>query len=278
MESSRYSPELQPALLSIAHGLAQACQERGVRPGGVLGHSFGEYAALVVAGSLSFDDAIGLAATRGRAMARLADGSGSMLAVIGLPDTIVSQVRGELREGGRAIHIAAYNSSTQTVLSGEADALPEAASRCRSLGAKRTRILQVPFAAHSPFMTSVREQLVDQLQKVSVAKPTVPFYSTVTGAFTTDPTEIRELLLRGVTDPVRFRQAVVTALRQGYETVVEIGSAWPPTLLGFVRDISRDDLPGRRTPLLSAVTTDDDAPNGRLFTSSSVLETSRDGS
>ncbi|MFD5890559.1 ACP S-malonyltransferase [Streptomyces sp. NPDC060334] len=275
VESSRYSAAVQPALLTVAHGLSETCKERGGRPGAVLGHSFGEYAALVAGGALSFDDALGLTATRGRAMAGLADGSGSMLAVIGLPHETVAQVCGDLASSGRLIHVAAYNSPTQTVLSGEAAALPEAASRCRSLGARRTRVLPVPFAAHSPYMTPVREQLVDQLEKVPIAAPTVPFYSTVTGEPTTDPAEIRELLQRSVTEPVRFRQAVVAALRDGYEKVMEIGSSWPPALLGFISETCRHDLPGRTPPLLSAVTVDSDAPDGRVFTSPSVATVSR---
>lgn len=210
-------------------------------------------------------------------MARLADGSGSMLAVIGLPETTVSRVCAELLASGRSVHVAAWNSPTQTVLSGNTDALPEAASRCRSLGARRTRILPVPFAAHSPFMAPVREELVDLVQKVPIAAPTVPFYSTVTGEASIDPAEIRGLLLRSVTDPVGFRQTVATALRHGYEEVLEIGSSWPPMLLGFVRDICREDLPGRTPPFLSAVTSVDDAPNGRPFTSSSVVQDARDG-
>ncbi|GGY18232.1 hypothetical protein GCM10010384_25690 [Streptomyces djakartensis] len=266
---------MQPALLSAAHRLSQACHERGAGPGGVLGHSFGEFAALVAGGSLTFDDAFALAAARGRAMARLADGSGSMLAVIGLPASSVSGVCAELAASGWSVYVAAWNSPTQTVLSGDSDALPEAASRCRSLGARRTRTLPVPFAAHSPFMAPVREELVDLLQSVPIAAPHVPFYSTVTGEPTVDPAEIRGLLLRSVTHPVRFRQAIATALRRNYREILEIGSAWPPTLLGFVRDICREDLPGRRPPLLSAVTSVDDAPNGRRFTSPSVVQDAR---
>lgn len=265
-DCNKYSGVVQPALLAIAHACALACKARGGEPGGVLGHSFGEYAALVTAGALSFDDALRIAALRGQAMAELSDGSSSMLAVTGLSASLAERISRDLRASGRFVFVAAYNSPSQTVLAGERVALSSAAQRCRSVGARDARFLQIPFAAHSPLMQPARERMASELSKVWIGSPTIPFYSSVTGKLTKNSEDIRELLVRAVTEPVDFRQAIISALQCGYGEIVEIGSARPPKLLGLVAETCSKDLPERALPRLACVSADADAPDGRPFT------------
>ncbi|MFD6555745.1 ACP S-malonyltransferase [Streptomyces sp. NPDC058398] len=258
-------PVVQAAILTIATASAQVCRVRGARPDAVLGHSFGEYAALVMAGSLSFDDAIRLAVARGQAMAELADGSTAMAAVIGATNETVAEVCGELRRGGASVYVAAYNSPGQTVLAGTGEGLALAARRLREAGAARTRTLSVPFAAHSPYMKAVQERLGQALEGVPIDPPGVPYYSSVTGRRVSRPDELRELLVRSVAEPVRFRQATATALSEDYDSVLEVGSDRPPRLLGLISEICRCDVPERPAPRLGAVAGDSDAPDGRPF-------------
>ncbi|MFD9466396.1 ACP S-malonyltransferase [Streptomyces sp. NPDC060027] len=258
-------PVVQAAILTIATASAQVCRSRGGRPGAVLGHSFGEYAALVVAKSLSFDDAIRLAVARGQAMADLADGSTAMAAVIGATNDAVAEVCEELQRSGVSIHVAAYNSPGQTVLAGTSKGLALAARRLRGVGATRTRTLSVPFAAHSPYMKAVQERLEPALERIHIDPPSVPYYSTVTGHRVKRPDELRDLLVRSVAEPVRFRETAIRALSESYDKVLEVGSDRPPRLLGFIGEICRCDLPERPTPCLCAVAADSDAPDGRPF-------------
>ncbi|MFC8095453.1 ACP S-malonyltransferase [Streptomyces sp. NPDC057301] len=259
-------PVLQAAILTVATASARACRSRGSRPGAVLGHSFGDYAALVVAESLSFDDAIRLAVTRGQAMADLANGSTAMAAVIGATNEAVAEVCEDLLRSGLSVHVASYNSPGQTVLGGTREALAIAARRMRAVGATRMRTLSVPFAAHTPHMKTVQERLARALEGVHVDPPSVPFYSSVTGHQVRRPDELRDLLVRSVTEPVQFRQATVRALSDGYDKVLEVGSDWPPRLLGFINEICRRDLPEWLPPFLCSMAADSDAPDGRPFT------------
>lgn len=264
-------PVVQAAILTIETASAQACRARGARPDAVLGHSFGEYAALVMAESLTFDDAVRLAVARGQAMAGLADGSTAMAAVIGATDEAVEEVCDDLLRSGVSVHVAAYNSPGQTVLAGTREGLALAAPRLRAVGAARTRTLPVPFAAHSPHMAAVQERLGQALEHIRVDPPRVPYYSSVTGDRVRRPDEIRALLVRSVAEPVRFRRAVANALSEGhegsegYDNVLEVGSDRPPRLLGLVGEICRCDVPERPPPRLCAVAADRDAPDGRPF-------------
>ncbi|MEV6195659.1 ACP S-malonyltransferase [Streptomyces sp. NPDC051920] len=258
-------PVVQAAILTIETASAQACRDRGAGPDGVLGHSFGEYAALVMAESLSFDDAVRLAVIRGQAMAGLADGSTAMAAVIGATNEAVAEVCEDLLRGGVSIHVAAYNSPGQTVLAGTGEGLALAAPRLRAVGATRTRTLPVPFAAHSPHMAAVQERLGRALEHMRLDPPRVPYYSSVTGRRVERPEEMRDLLVRSVVEPVRFRQAVASALTEGYDSVLEVGSDRPPRLLGLIDEICRRDVPERLPPSLCAVAADSDAPDGRPF-------------
>lgn len=265
-ESPRWpAAAVQLAILTVAVASICACRRHGARPAAVLGHSFGEYGALVAADVLRFEDAAQLAAARGQEMAAAADGGSAMMAIIGLPENAVRRVCSALRLSGAVVSVAAYNSPTQTVLTGSREALRDAASACREAGASRSRMLTVPFAAHSPQMATVRARLERELRHVRLSRPSVPVYSCVTGRATRDPAELRRLLACSVTAPVRFRHTAAAAVAAGYGSVLEVGSDLPPRLLGLVSDICSHDLPGRPMPRLAAVAADADAPHGRIF-------------
>jgi [acyl-carrier-protein] S-malonyltransferase len=265
-ESPRWhAAAVQLAIVTVAVASIDACRRHGARPTAVLGHSFGEYGALVAADVLRFEDAVKLAAARGQEMAAAADGASAMMAVVGLPEDAVRGVCSVLRLSGAVVSVAAYNSPTQVVLTGNRQALRDAASACRDAGASRSRMLTVPFAAHSPQMATVRARLERELRRVRLSRASVPVYSCVTGRPTRDPAELRRLLACSVTAPVRFRQAAAAAVAAGCSSVLEVGSDFPPRLLGLVSDTCSRDLPGRPMPSLAAVAADAHAPHGRIF-------------
>jgi [acyl-carrier-protein] S-malonyltransferase len=255
----------QIAILVVTVASVNACRRYGVSPVAVLGHSFGEYGALVAAEALTFEDAVRLAVARGQEMAAAVDGASGMMAVMGLSHDEVRRVCTALRRRGAMLNIAAYNSPTQTVLAGSHQALRDAASACRDAGAARNRTLPVPFAAHSPQMRPVRARLERELRRVRLSRPRVPVYSCATGRSTTDPAELQRLLAWSVTEPVRFHQTVATALAAGYSSVLEVGSDFPPRLLSLVSEICSRDLANWPMPRLAAIAADADAPYGRIF-------------
>jgi [acyl-carrier-protein] S-malonyltransferase len=228
---------IQPSLFAVCTVIARARLTYGSPPDAVIGHSLGEFAALVATDSLTFEDALRLVIVRGNAMADLSEGSAGMMAVLGLDAPSVRDVCEEVREEGHFVAVANFNSPSQTVLAGSVTGLAEAAARCRDRGAMRVRMLRVPYPAHSSRMAAAGAQLKRALQDVPIAAPRVPFYNGVTGQAVTDPPAIRSLLSEAVTSPVRFVNCVEAAARDGHRSFLELGPGSPPRLLGLIGEI-----------------------------------------
>lgn len=242
---------VQPALLVVCVAAALA-RLRYASPDAVLGHSFGEYAALTATGALSAADGLRLAAARARAMAALADGTTGMMAVLGLPPDTVREVCGQMVSEGGTLWVANVNSPSQTVLSGSLVSLRRAGDLCRERGAIRTRSLRVAYAAHSPVMAGARAEVRAALDAVSIKRPKAPLYSAVTGESTREPRRIRQLLDVGMTEPVCFSAAVRAAAADGHREFLELGPGSPPRLLGLIRETLGAD--GVRLALVSSDT------------------------
>jgi [acyl-carrier-protein] S-malonyltransferase len=187
------------------------------RPAAVaaLGHSLGEYAALVAAGALEFEDAVRLVDRRAEAMAEAgAERPGGMVAMLGGRSDAVEALAGELE-----LTIANDNAPGQVVLSGDRDRIDEAAERAQEAGA-RARVLAVGGAFHSPAMEPALEPLRAALAEVSFREPRFPVISCGTAAPFEDPaSELAANLVR----PVRWRETVLAALDDGVESFRELG-------------------------------------------------------
>lgn len=226
---------LQPAIYTTSVGVALALQSRGLAPDTVLGHSLGEYAALVAAGALDYGQGLRVVDVRGKAMAATArKKGGGMAAVIGLDVAAIEEICSEV--GG--VWVANLNSPSQVVISGRDKSLGRAAKLCLELGAARVIRLEVPVAAHTPLMEPAAEEVAAALNDVEVRTPEVAFYSVVDAARHEDPGEIKEVLVRGITSRVRFADALTQLREDGVEGFVELGPG--RTLRGLVRQT----LPG----------------------------------
>ncbi len=183
----------------------------------VAGHSLGELAALVAAGSLDEADGLSLVALRGRLMQRAGEssGTGGMLAVLGAGD-----VAGLARRHGVAV--ANDNAPGQLVLSGDREALSAVASDARAAGLK-TMALGVAGAFHSPDMEPAVEEFAQAVRATTVREPRVPVYSCVSAARLKDAAEIRFRLVEGITAPVLWRQTLVALHAAGVRRFVETG-------------------------------------------------------
>jgi malonyl CoA-acyl carrier protein transacylase len=181
------------------------------------GHSLGEYAALVAAGVLLFDDALGLVAERGAAMADAGElAQGTMLAMLGGDDHAVRALAQRLR-----LTVANDNAPGQLVLSGAVDAIAQAEELAREETGARARPLDVSGAFHSPLMEPAAARLEAALARIEVRPAAFPVYSNGTAArFGPDPrAELSENLLRGV----RWRETLLALRAAGVERFVELG-------------------------------------------------------
>jgi [acyl-carrier-protein] S-malonyltransferase len=189
------------------------------RPEGsfMAGHSLGELAALVAAGSLQEQDGLELVALRGRLMQEAGEraGDGGMLAVLGKG---AADHATELAEA-HGLTVANDNSPQQVVLSGTEDALPSAAEAVKELGLRAVE-LPVSGAFHSPMMAAAVPDFEAALQRVAISEPRVQVLSAVTAAPFDD---VAAQLTEALTKPVRWRETIVALHELGADRFVEVG-------------------------------------------------------
>lgn len=222
---------VQPAIFLTDFGGALSLFELGHKPDAVLGHSLGEYAALVVAGSLSFEDGLTLVAARGRAMMRAGRmQAGGMAAVLGLEASRIQ----EICEADGGVWVANLNSPLQTVISGSDQSLASSAKHLKEAGGRVVR-LEVPVAAHTPLMKPAAEEMSALLEEVVIEPPQTQFFSSVDGSAHEDPAEIKRLLVEQIVAPVRFEVSVRSVADTGIDRFLEVGPG--DVLSGLVRRI-----------------------------------------
>jgi len=190
------------------------------------GHSLGEYAALVAAGALQFDDAVALVDERASAMADAGEQrSGGMIAMLGGESRDVRALADRL-----GLVVANDNAPGQLVLSGSTDALDAAEEVARDETGARARRLDVTGAFHSPLMEPAAHRLRAALDNTPVSPMEIPVYCNGTAApFVDIRTELAENLLR----PVRWRETLLALRTARIERFVELGPG--EVLTGLVK-------------------------------------------
>lgn len=226
----------QPAIIAASVAAMRVLNSLGIRADAAVGHSLGELAALHWAGA--FDEAalLALARARGRAMAELGSPTGAMAGARADETTVRDLIREASEKWPNAaaeLVIAGLNSPKQTVVSGPAtivDCLIEIASRH---GMSATR-LPVSHAFHSPLVAAAAPALRQHLDTMSILPLQQGVCSTITGEFLPGETDIRNLLCRQLTNPVRFIEAATRGLKD-CDLLIEVGPG--DVLTGLVRDI-----------------------------------------
>lgn len=224
----------QPAVLTTSVAAWRVAREHGVRGHLAMGHSLGEYAALVAAGSLSFATALQLVQARGDATTEVVSRHpGSMAALLGASDEEIEEL---CREAGE-VWPANYNCPGQIVASGLRGGVERLLDLARLRGIKAKR-LDIDGAFHSSVMAPATEKLREALSTVKINAPSLPFLSATTAAFERRGEQVRTILAQQLTAPVRFTQSVKMALDHGVEGFVEFGPR--RVLVGLVRRIRPD--------------------------------------
>jgi [acyl-carrier-protein] S-malonyltransferase len=201
-----------------------------VRPRYLLGHSLGEFTALVASGLISLDDGARLIGVRGAAMARAASAQeGSMVALMG-GDEGARDALDDLDD----VWLANVNGAGQIVVSGTRRGLDDLTARHRDLGWRRATPLPVGGAFHSPLMAPAQKELDRAIATTTWGHTDAVLIANVDGAVHTEAAEWRELLSRQLTSPIQFLDATL-ALPDDVTTSVEL----PPggVLTGLTRRI-----------------------------------------
>ncbi len=243
VEDLNSTENTQPALLAtsiMALRVLEAEFGAALKPDFVAGHSLGEYTALVAAGVLDYAVAVRLVHARGRFMQDSASGDvvGRMAAIIGLDTDKVTEVCSEASKDGEPVVAANINSPGQVVISGHISAVERASKLAKEAGAKRAIELPVSVASHSPLMAAAAEGFdSEELSKVNWGGFNVPLVSNVEAKVTDDSSEVRSLLKRQLTSPVRWVEVIECLKEEGVEALVEVGTG--KVLTGLVKRIDR---------------------------------------
>ncbi|MEW1640333.1 type I polyketide synthase, partial [Streptomyces sp. NPDC093801] len=226
---------VQPVLFAVMVSLAELWRSYGVHPAAVAGHSQGEIAAAAVVGALSLEDAAKVVALRSRALTVLS-GRGGMLSVA-LP---LDRLTPRMAPWGERLSVAAVNSPSSIVVSGDGDALAELRDALHADGI-RARLIAVDYASHSAHVEAVRTRVLEALADITPRACDVPFYSTVTGgALDTDRLDA-DYWYRSLRQTVRFEEATRALVRDGHGALIEV-SAHPVLTVGIQETL--DDLGG----------------------------------
>jgi [acyl-carrier-protein] S-malonyltransferase len=227
----------QPAVLTTDVAAYRAVQSAArLSPTLVAGHSLGEYAALVAAGSLGLGEAVRLTRVRGRAMQdAVPEGEGAMAAVLLLDRAVVASICEEAAQG-RVCAPANFNAPGQIVIAGHSDAVARAVEIVKARKGKAVPLkVSAPF--HCELMRPAAQVLEAALRDVEVRAPAVPVVANVDASPNTDAGRIKDLLIRQVASPVRWEESVRRMIEAGVRKFVEVGPG--SVLAGLIKRIDR---------------------------------------
>lgn len=229
----------QPSIVTVSIAAFRAFEARGGgRPVAAAGHSLGEYAAHVIATTLSFEDAVRVVSARGRFMQEaLPEGLGAMAAILGLDRRAVEEVCAQARDG-EVVSCANVNGPGQIVIAGHTAAVRRACDAAIAAGAHRAVPLQVSAPFHCALMEPAARRLSAVLASVTFCDPSIPVYTNVDAAPVGSATAARDALLRQVASAVRWEEEILRMAEDGIDTFVEFGPG--RVLAGLVRRIRKD--------------------------------------
>jgi len=228
----------QPAMLTANVALLRVMEKYGFVPDMVIGHSLGEYAALVAAGVMSFAQALEVVSARGQEMTKLKmEDNGCMAAVsapLGKVEEVLQSIQGY-------VVIANLNSPLQSVIGGETAAVDEAVTRFTSEGFQAVKI-PVSHAFHTRIVAPASIPLMEVIKRMDIHPPERTIIANVTGdVYPSTRDEIVQILGAQVASPVQFVKSMSTLYDLGARAFVEVG---PKRVLNALAADNQKDKPG----------------------------------
>lgn len=213
----------QPAIHTTTLAILKVVQAHGLTADVTAGFSLGEYAALVFAGVLRFEDSVKLVQQRGLLMQNaVPQGLGKMCWITGLDRPTVQSIVDAAKDQG-LIECSNFNCPNQIIVAGYAAAVEKAAELASQRGATATTFLNVSGPFHTSLLKGAGQQLHALMRTVPMARPSKKVVSNVTARYLTEDDDIRQLLDQHVYQPVRWEECVNTMLDDGVDTFIEIG-------------------------------------------------------
>jgi len=214
----------QPAV--FLYEVVLAMTQKNIVPDIVAGHSLGEFAALVVNGSLSFENGLNLVLNRALIAQKVCEKfDTAMGAVIGFPDEYIQQRLKEISdESGEPIYFANYNGPGQVVITGSKQGVRIACKTFKAEGAKKAVPLSIGGSFHSPYMEEAKNELAIIIKNTKFNTPICPIYQCVDGLAHTNIDEIKKNLIEHITHPVLWTSMVRNMESDGVKEFYEVGT------------------------------------------------------
>jgi acyl transferase domain-containing protein len=233
-EELRQTAITQPAVLASDIALTRLLAAYGIEPDMTMGHSLGEYGALVASGALPFADALQAVSIRGREMTRVSSADNGRMAAVFAPLEDIERI---LKTISGYLVIANVNSEHQGVIGGASDAVAKAVEVFQEAGYVVAE-LPVSHAFHTSIVAPASGPLRQALERLPMQSPRLPIVANVSGEFYPTGPEVvpamLDLLARQVAAPVQFVKGLHTLFDAGARVFVEVGPK--KSLQGFVED------------------------------------------
>ncbi|MEA3513483.1 MAG: ACP S-malonyltransferase [Campylobacterota bacterium] len=228
----------QPAILLVSCIALEVFKSQiDIKPEFVLGHSLGEFSALVASGAIDYLDAVDLVHKRGLFMNEACAGVGAgMMALVGLDDATVESMTSSQRENGKKIWAANYNMDGQIVVAGIKSDLESLSDTYKEAGAKRAIVLDMSVASHCELLNSAVDKLNPYLNDFITDKFDTSVISNVTAQPYNSKEEAIDLLGKQLTSPVKYKHSIVTQANS-VDMFIEFGNG--AVLKGLNRKICK---------------------------------------
>lgn len=222
LEQTQYT---QPAILLVSAIANEVFKkECGVNIEFALGHSLGEFSALVSVGAIDILDAVELVHLRGKFMAQACEGGNAgMMALLGLDDAKTEEIANTARENGKKVWCANYNNDGQLVMAGLKDDLASMEAIFKEAGAKRALLLNMSVASHCPLLQPASDRLKPYLEQYIKDTFSAPVVSNVTANTYNTKAEAIELLMQQLVSPVLYKQSVAK-FGDSVDCMIEFGN------------------------------------------------------
>ena len=232
----------QPAMLAAGVATWRCWQAKsGTEPALMAGHSLGEYTALVCAGAVDFEAAVGLVEKRGLAMQNaVPEGTGAMAAILGLDDEQVIALC-EQAAGDEVVSAVNFNSPGQVVIAGHAAAVDRAMALASEAGAKRALRLPVSVPSHCALMKPAAEAFAAELEATEFRVPRIAVMHNVDVCIKDNAADIRAALAAQLYRPVRWVETIRAMHAAGIARVLEMG---PGKVLAGLNKRIEKTMPG----------------------------------
>lgn len=236
-ETLNETKNTQLAILTMSLAILGILKENNITCEMSAGLSLGEYSALINSEAISFEEGIKLVQKRGEFMQEhLPKGDWQMAAILGMTEEQVEEVCKRVKAG--FVVPANYNSVGQIAISGEKEAVLEAESIAKEMGAKKVVVLKTVGPFHTEKLIDASNALRKELENITINKFKSKVIKNIDGTEYKDTENIKEILAKHIVSPVRFSKSLENMIEAGTDTFVEIGPG--KTLSGFLKRIPTD--------------------------------------